>query len=144
MPKQKGVRFVSYFIGMKGFGSCILWKPACMHRVHLVLWTGKGLFLWAIYKFPFIHPSWKMGLSCAWCCVDHFTQTPCGLLGNWSKKRWFTTFYFYFYFYFLTLCTFVMLWNSSDPKGTFSFCAFIVNNKVLLYLYLKPARCCSR
>ena len=30
-----------------------------------------------------------------------------------------------------------LLWNLSDPKGTFSFYAFIMNNKVLLYLYLK-------
>ena len=28
------------------------------------------------------------------------------------------------------------MWNSSDHKNTFSFDAFIMNNKVLLYLYL--------
>ena len=28
-----------------------------------------------------------------------------------------------------------LLWNSSDPKDKFSFYAFIMNNKVLLYLY---------
>ena len=30
---------------------------------------------------------------------------------------------------------FCCCWNSSDSKGTFSFYAFIMNNKVLLYLY---------
>ena len=30
---------------------------------------------------------------------------------------------------------FFLLWNSSDSKGTFSLYAFIVNNKILLYLY---------
>ena len=28
-----------------------------------------------------------------------------------------------------------LVWNSSDPKDKFSFYAFIMNNKVLLYLY---------
>ena len=30
---------------------------------------------------------------------------------------------------------FFLLWKSSDPKGKFSFDAFIMNDKVLLYLY---------
>ena len=34
----------------------------------------------------------------------------------------------------LSNCTFFLL-KSSDPKGKFSFYAFIMNNKVLLYLY---------
>lgn len=29
-----------------------------------------------------------------------------------------------------------LLWNSSDPKGNFSFCAIIMNNKILRYVFV--------
>ena len=34
----------------------------------------------------------------------------------------------------LSNCPFVLLVNSSDPKGKFSFYAFLMNNLVILYL----------
>ena len=73
------------------------------------------------------------------------TNTGNDCAPNRSQKRlsrYFTTFYSVL-FYLCTL-TFVMLncetallpgWNPSDSKGKFSFYAFIMNNKVLLYLY---------
>ena len=34
---------------------------------------------------------------------------------------------------------FLCVLNSSDPNGKFSFHAFVINNKILLYLYLDQA-----
>ena len=62
---------------------------------------------------------------------------------NLSQKCCFTTLYSLFEFICI-LFTFVVLnclivhfywWNSSDPKGKFSFYAFIINNKVLLFVF---------
>ena len=62
-----------------------------------------------------------------------------------NHQKWcFTTFhsilfYLYTFTFVLLKCiiVFFCVWNSSDPKGKFSFDAFIMNNKVLLYnLYL--------
>ena len=52
--------------------------------------------------------------------------------------RGFTPFYLYTSIYLCcvelsTLVLYFLVWNSSDPKDKFSFYAFIMNNKVLLY-----------
>ena len=57
--------------------------------------------------------------------------------------RCFTTFYSVFilfaysylcYVEFSNCLLFLLLWNSSDPEGKFSFYAYIMTNKDLLYL----------
>ena len=60
-----------------------------------------------------------------------------------SKKRRSTIFTDFTLLYLFVYCYLLMsnclncpfLWNFSDPKGKFSFDAFIMNNNVLLYLY---------
>ena len=56
--KGGGGRSCLYLLVWVSFGSFSLRELTCMHCVYLALWTSKvlcGSFLYAIYKFSFIH-----------------------------------------------------------------------------------------